>query len=58
MGPLTLFILFNKNIIFKRGIELLIINNIKFNELLYLSAIRPVNNLFLGGKSLKSYPGF
>ena len=58
MGLLTLFTLFNKSIIFKRSIEFFIIDNIEFNELLYLSAIRPVNSLLLRGKSLKNYPGF
>ena len=58
MGPLTPSTLFSKNIIFKYGIKLLIINNIEFNELLRLSAIRFINSLFLRGKSFKNYPKF
>ena len=58
MGPLTLFTFFSKNIIFKYGIEFLIIDNIEFNKFLHLLAIRPIDSLLLGGKNLKSYPGF
>ena len=56
MGFLTPSALLNKSIIFKCGIELFIINNIKFNELLYLLAIRIVDSLLLKGKNLKYYP--
>ena len=55
MGPLTLSALLSKGVIFKRGIEFLIINNIEFNKLLYLSAIRTVDNLLLKSKNVKYY---
>ena len=53
MGPLTPSALFNKGIIFKYNIKLLIIDNIEFNEFLRLSAIQTVDSLLLGGKSLE-----
>ena len=55
MGLLTPSALLNKGIIFKYGIKLFTIDNIEFNKLLRLSAIRTVNSLFLKGKNLKYY---